>query len=253
MVAAPSPSPDAIAEFKRNSDATFDALIAERGGTGALSVADCGILRKLAKLLASPSADPRIADAIARLTALVPPPQPQPFNQQPMLTEADLAREDLPWDLTRLNDAELDELDRLHAVATGRALPVPNRRRDAALALVRQLDGIERENGGIADEAALNLLRGDLQGLLFPIVTLGVFAEPYIPCVSAVPEESPVRPSEGRREVLQQRTDNVVPLPSRDASWAGLVGVNAGSEGVRNGALSMPVSGDQDGFNYTRR
>ena len=150
---------------------------------------------------------------------------PRPF-ERPTLTEADLEK-DLPWRLERLNDAELDELLRLCAVAQGRAEPVRNTRLDAALALARQLDEIERENGGVASDEQINLLRGDVQSLLFPVCTLGVFAEPYtVAAPSDTARETRVDGavplSEGQS--VPARASNVVRMPSRDASWAVLVG-----------------------------
>jgi hypothetical protein len=220
MVAAPTPSAEAIAEFKRNSDLTFDALVAERGGIATLTVADCGILRKLAKLLASPSADPRVADAIARLTDLVPPALSQPIKPQPTLTVEDLER-DLPWDLAKLNDVQFALLEELHALATGRAMPVPNRRLEAALALVRAVGELECD-GGVPSDEAINLLRGDVQGLLWPVCTLAWFLEPYAPSEKTRVDSAPyVPPSESPPELVPGRASNVVRMPPRDASWAG--------------------------------
>jgi hypothetical protein len=199
--------------------ALFDQIVGERGGRDALSIVELAVCRQLAQALGSDSAN---ASAIASLTALLPPVQQRPF-ERPALTDADLEKDDRPWDLKRLNDAELDELERLCAVAQGRASPVRNRRRDAALALVRQLDEVEHE-GGVPSEEQINLLRGDLQALLVPIATLAQFVEPYaVAAPSDTARETRVDSAAplSESQPVPARASNVVRMPPRDASWAG--------------------------------
>jgi hypothetical protein len=218
----------------------YDSLVAERGGDGVLSVAHKAILKKLSRLLASPSADPRVADAISRLTALVPPALPMPVAPLPDLAKIEAG--DLPWDLGRLDDAALDQLEVLASIATGTALPIKDARRTAALDLAALLNRAEREGKLFDIENEGELRTGVLNAfhdLLRPLVPYSFFGCADIDLRmadlerqnAAVAAEPPVRPPEDGCEVLQPRPNNVVPL--RDD---GTIAMAAGYQAALGGA-----------------
>jgi len=127
---APTPTPEQLAEFQKKRRGNYDELARERGGVDGLGITSKACLRKLSRLLASGSVEPRVLNAITSLQALIPPVVARPVEQQPELSVEDLEK-DLPWDLAKLDDAQFALLQELHALATGRALPVRNERRAA--------------------------------------------------------------------------------------------------------------------------
>jgi hypothetical protein len=194
----------------------FDALCQERGGARELSVAAVAALRQAAQLLTADDGDPRNAAAITSLLALAPPARPRPVERPTMALE-DLDK-DLPWDLARLDDRQLGLLEELCCLAIGRAEPVRNARLEAALGLVRLLDEIERD-GGLPSDEQVNLLRGDLAGILFPVCTLARFLELYAPSDTTRETRVDGAAPLSERGPIPARASNVVRMPSRDASW----------------------------------
>jgi hypothetical protein len=117
----------------------FDMLVAERvPANGKLDVAVLAMLRLAARLMTSD--DPRHVRDLVELMKLVPPAVRHIPAELSLDELADPTRQ---WDVSVLDDQDLDELDRLAALATGRAEYVPNVRRSAALKLARELDGVD--------------------------------------------------------------------------------------------------------------
>jgi hypothetical protein len=75
----------------------FDALVKERGGLAAFSLADAAIARQVARLLITADDDEdataaaRTAQAIGRLMALLPPKREEPAPDLNKLTDGELA------------------------------------------------------------------------------------------------------------------------------------------------------------------
>ena len=143
-------TPDtSAAEF----NAVLKMLISEReDGRTKLDVAQLAVLRKAAKLMVSD--DPHDAKDLVELMKLCAPVVRR-VRVEPSLDElCDPARE---WNLEALDDADVEQLDRIMALATGRAEYVPDARWAAALRLVRVVAGV----GDVTD-----LLPGEHRDLL---------------------------------------------------------------------------------------
>jgi hypothetical protein len=90
--------------------ACFDGLVAEHG---LVASTDLSIARAIARVMTADDADPvRAGESIVKLKALLPAKPPS-------------APAAAGYDLSKLSDAELAELARLTAIATGEAPPSP--------------------------------------------------------------------------------------------------------------------------------
>ena len=139
---------DADREFRE----VFEMLKSEREDSHSkLGVLQLALLRQAARLAVSD--DARDAKTLVELLPLCPPVVRR-VRLEPTLDE--VCAEDREFDLGTLDDADLEALERISSVATGRGEYVPSARRAAALRLVRLLDGR-------ADPA--DLLPGELQDL----------------------------------------------------------------------------------------
>jgi hypothetical protein len=91
-----------------DAQSIFEALLVERGGRDCFNVTSLAVANKLAALLAGDTDG--TASQIAQLCELLPP---KPSDTEP------------PWDLSKLTDRELDQLDKLSRKAIGLEPPTP--------------------------------------------------------------------------------------------------------------------------------
>jgi hypothetical protein len=125
-----STTDDTDAEFY----AVFAMLCAERQPLDAkLDVATTALLRHAARLMVSDN--PRDVKDLTELMKLLPAPLRRVSAELSLDEITDPAK---AWDLTRLDNRDIEELDRISALATGRAQYIPSERR-AALALARTI------------------------------------------------------------------------------------------------------------------
>jgi hypothetical protein len=126
-----------------NDDGEFHAvlsmLVAERVPVnGKLDVATLSLLRHAARLMTSD--DPRHVRDLVELMKLCP----MPVRGVPVeLSLEELTDPARAWNVELLDDEDLDQLDRIAALAQGRAQVIPSERRVAALKLARLLDGVD--------------------------------------------------------------------------------------------------------------
>jgi hypothetical protein len=147
-------------------DTVLGVMIAEREDDRTkLNAAQLGIVRHLARLTISD--DPKDAKILADLLPLAPHViRP---GAMPPLTLERMDRDDAPLDISRLSNADLVELERLHAVMAGRAVPLPNERIESALALAWLLDGADGEPDiGRVRELVVEVVGAELVARVFP-------------------------------------------------------------------------------------
>jgi hypothetical protein len=193
----------------------FDALVSERGGPGALTVAQLATARAVARLLADDALDPRGANTAGELLKLLPPPGA-------LATETDLSR---------LDDRELDVLLVLTAKARGEPINAPIDVSRLSAEQRAELDALDAQRRAIdqeqrdreqrlrADVARLEgqlhtaLIEGDVLRHRLASLTAGASA-------SADEEPSPAAPE------IEQRTDapeNVAASPAPEPAPANVI------------------------------
>jgi hypothetical protein len=120
-------------------DTILAHLVAERtdAQTPTLALHQIALLHKAAILMTSGTAD----DVKDLNTLLSLAPKILRPGARPTPTLAQACRSDAPWDLSRLSNQQLLDLEIIASVAQGRACPLPTARHEALLDLVVHLDG----------------------------------------------------------------------------------------------------------------
>jgi hypothetical protein len=126
-------------DVENEADGILQWLKAERvdDARPRLSVADTALLRMAAHLLAigDPAKAREVSDLLDRAPRVVRPgAAPAPRLQ-------DVCKPDCEWDLSRLSNAQLLDLESICACAQGRSSPLRSPRHEALLDLVMHLDG----------------------------------------------------------------------------------------------------------------
>src|SRR5262245_14794670 len=117
-------------ETEDEVDIIFRHLEAERTGPQqpALAVHQKALLRKAAILMASDSA----TDARDLVALLEHAPAVVRPGAVPEKTLAEVCKADAPWDLARLSNEQVLQLENIQATAVGAACALPNERTEAA-------------------------------------------------------------------------------------------------------------------------
>jgi hypothetical protein len=120
-------------------DTILAHLVAERtdAQTPTLAIHQIALLHKAAILMTSGTADD-VKD-LTTLLSLAPKVIRPGARPTPTLVQA--CKPDAPWDLSRLSNQQLLDLEIIAATAQGRACPLPSPRHEALLDLLVHLDG----------------------------------------------------------------------------------------------------------------
>jgi hypothetical protein len=130
-----------------------------------LAVHEVALLRMAALILASGDTGKarEVSDLLERAPRITNPGRKPP----PSLRQ--VCADDAQLDISRLSNADLVELERLHAVMAGRAVPLPNERIESALALAWLLDGADGEPDiGRVRELVVEVVGAELVARVFP-------------------------------------------------------------------------------------
>jgi hypothetical protein len=149
-------------EAEDDASTILSFLVAERTDSTKpnLSVADTALLHMAAQLLAA--GDPTKARDVTELLDRSPKVIRPGAKPEPTLAQA--CKPDAPWNLSRLSNQQLLDLEVIASVAQGRACTLPSPRMEAILDLALHLDG--------AGEPDLNRVRQSLGVILAPKLTL---------------------------------------------------------------------------------
>jgi len=226
-------------------DTILDGLLRERGGADALTTVQVAIVHKAAKALIT-DADPR---DVVSLLALLPPARPRREDDKPTLDQLDDPGR--AWDPSLLDDGDLDTFERLACIAQGRAEPLPDKRRAAALALATALD-----QAGDLDAAGLN--PADCEARLVSIrICFGDLISPMpvgtvYPGFAASDQTSELASLRERLKTAEERlagplsrSPNVVPLHGAAAACTVDVAGRAAAPPRRPSGVLMSVTGQE--------
>jgi hypothetical protein len=195
----------------------FNEITAERGGQQSFSVVELSLARQLAVMLSEPTnkADPAI---VTKLLEMLPAKSTEP-----------------PADLSRLSDAQFNQLEKLLAVTRGQAAPRPLPRKpppkpltsrgNRAAELANLLDRVENEGRALCADDLLQA-RNCISAIMFPLGTLTTLLPAEIFATPSPPLEVAPQPKELEEQAPPPAPtpafDNVVPMPLNDEQRSAL-------------------------------
>jgi hypothetical protein len=151
----------------------FRRLLDERGGPDAFDVCQTAAARQLAQILAGDGGN---VSAISALAAMLPPVVRRHEVNKVEVTFCSEPK----WDLSKLDDAQLQTLAELAVIGTGTESPPRSRRLDYALSLARRLDAAESNGEIVLDERDRTEVQNDLMMMLSPLGPRQLFGITHI-------------------------------------------------------------------------